>query len=710
MSFLAPLFFVGLAALAVPVIVHLIQRERKDIVEFPSLMFLRKIPYQSVERRRIHNWLLLMLRAAAMALLIAAFARPFLFRNPLQAAGEATGAREIVILLDRSASMGYGDHWQRAQEAARKAVEGVGREDQATLILFGTGTEEAVRATSDRGRLHTAIDAASVSSEATRYAPALRWAQSHLTRSALPRKEVVFISDFQKTGWERQEEITMPEGTVITPVSVATLETSGLAVASVSLQRTSFSNEERVTITAGLTNRGAAPFNSVPVTLEVDGRPVETKSLSIGPNASGSVTFAQITASQPNMRATIRAGSDALPRDNAFHFVISPSRPVSVLIIQRDASPASDLYLQTALSISKTPPFRVDFVPVSRVTPTNFERRSVVVLRDVTALSSQTDASVKRFVEQGGGLFVIVAENSPWGGGEMPLMPGTLGAPVERLSSGSSGTLGFLDYSHPVFDDFKDPRNGTFTGIRFYQYRTLSPAPTDRVLARYDDGAAALVERRVGSGRVIAFTSTLDPSWTNFPQQIMYPVIVPELLKYLGQYEEPSAWYTVGRMLDISVPLGAIVREGTAGDIKDATRKTSAVVVSPSGKQATMGEGGSQTIELAEQGFYSIRMQGTGERRPYEVAVNLDPAESDLSALSPTDFLGNATGRAAAVTPTGQSLERPELTPADMEKKQSFWWFLLVGGVLALLAEAALANRLSRRFGVGLLQTGESGR
>jgi hypothetical protein len=709
MSFLAPLFFVGLAALAVPVIVHLIQRERKDIVEFPSLMFLRKIPYQSVERRRIHNWLLLMLRAAAMALLIAAFARPFLFRNPLQAAGEATGAREIVILLDRSASMGYGDHWQRAQEAARKAVEGVGREDQATLILFGTGTEEAVRATSDRGRLHTAIDAASVSSEATRYAPALRWAQSHLTRSALPRKEVVFISDFQKTGWERQEEITMPEGTVITPVSVATLETSGLAVASVSLQRTSFSNEERVTITAGLTNRGAAPFNSVPVTLEVDGRPVETKSLSIGPNASGSVTFAQITASQPNMRATIRAGSDALPRDNAFHFVISPSRPVSVLIIQRDASPASDLYLQTALSISKTPPFRVDFVPVSRVTPTNFERRSVVVLRDVTALSSQTDASVKRFVEQGGGLFVIVAENSPWSG-EMPLMPGTLGAPVERLSSGSSGTLGFLDYSHPVFDDFKDPRNGTFTGIRFYQYRTLSPAPTDRVLARYDDGAAALVERRVGSGRVIAFTSTLDPSWTNFPQQIMYPVIVPELLKYLGQYEEPSAWYTVGRMLDISVPLGAIVREGTAGDIKDATRKTSAVVVSPSGKQATMGEGGSQTIELAEQGFYSIRMQGTGERRPYEVAVNLDPAESDLSALSPTDFLGNATGRAAAVTPTGQSLERPELTPADMEKKQSFWWFLLVGGVLALLAEAALANRLSRRFGAGLLQTGESGR
>jgi hypothetical protein len=695
MSFLAPLFFVGLAAIAVPILVHLIQRERKEIIEFPSLMFLRKIPYQSVERRRIHNWLLLLLRAAAMALLIAAFARPFLMRDPLKAASATAGARDIVILLDRSASMGYGDHWDRAKEAARKVIQSVGSEDQATLLLFGTGTEEAVRGTSDRGRLETAVKEATVSSEATRYAPALRWAQSHLTRSQLPRKEVVLISDFQRTGWERQEDIHMPEGTTVTPVSVAS-ETSGLSVASVALQRASFSNEERVTVTAGLTNRGPQPFTNVPVTLDVEGRAVESKPVTVAPNASASVTFAQVTAAQPNMRATVRAGSDAMPKDNVFHFVISPSRPVSVLMIQPDGANATmSMFLNTALGVSTSPPFKVDAVPVARVTPASFERRSVVILNDVTALSTQTDASLKRFVEQGGGLFIVLAEHSPWSGGETPLLPGTLGAPVERLINGTSATIGFIDYSHPVFDDFKDPRNGTFTDIRFYQYRSLNPAATDRVLARFDDGAAALVERRVGSGRVIAFTSTVDSSWSNFPTRPMFPVVLPEMLKYLGQYEQPLAWYTVGRMLDISVPLGAIVREGTAGETKDTTRKASAVVVSPSGKQDKMGEGGSPSIELAEQGFYSIRMQGTGERRPYEVAVNLDPAESDLSPLSPTEFLGSATGR-AAVTPTGQSLERPEMTPADMEKKQSFWWFLLVGGVLLLLAEAVLANRLSR--------------
>ncbi len=81
MGFLTPLFLAGLAGLAVPVIIHLIQRERKTVVEFPSLMFLRRIPYQSVRRRNIRNWPLLLLRLAALALIVAAFARPFLRRD-----------------------------------------------------------------------------------------------------------------------------------------------------------------------------------------------------------------------------------------------------------------------------------------------------------------------------------------------------------------------------------------------------------------------------------------------------------------------------------------------------------------------------------------------------------------------------------------------------------------------------------------------------
>src|SRR5688500_2356195 len=103
MSFLTPLFLIGLAGLAIPVLIHLIQRERKNVVQFPSLMFLSRIPYQSVQRRRIRHWMLLLMRLGALALIVLAFARPFLRRT--EAAAGGAGPREVVLLLDRSYSM-----------------------------------------------------------------------------------------------------------------------------------------------------------------------------------------------------------------------------------------------------------------------------------------------------------------------------------------------------------------------------------------------------------------------------------------------------------------------------------------------------------------------------------------------------------------------------------------------------------------------------
>src|SRR5437016_2724842 len=163
MSFLAPAFLIGLSALAIPVFIHLIQRERKRVIEFPSLMFVRRIPYQSVRRRRIRHWMLLLMRAAAIAMIVAAFARPFLPPGAA-AAAIAGGSREVVIVLDQSASMGFGDHWKRAQDAAHQAVRGIGGEDRATLVLFSRNAEENMRATPDRGRLDAAINAARVGS------------------------------------------------------------------------------------------------------------------------------------------------------------------------------------------------------------------------------------------------------------------------------------------------------------------------------------------------------------------------------------------------------------------------------------------------------------------------------------------------------------------------------------------------------------------
>src|SRR3954463_2407762 len=215
MAFLAPFFLLASAAIAVPIAVHLIQRERSRVVQFPSLMFVQKIPYQSVRRRRIRHWSLLLMRCAALLLIVAAFARPFL-KQGVVAAAAVGGTREIVVLLDHSASMGYGDHWQKAKDAAHQAVRALSNNDKATLVLFSRNAEESMRATGDRARLDVAIDSAKVDADSTRYGPALKLAESILLRSTARRRETVLISDFQRNGWTGSEDVHFPAGYVLT--------------------------------------------------------------------------------------------------------------------------------------------------------------------------------------------------------------------------------------------------------------------------------------------------------------------------------------------------------------------------------------------------------------------------------------------------------------------------------------------------------------
>src|SRR5919106_844452 len=120
MGFLTPVFLAGLAALSVPILVHLTHRPRSETVPFPSLMFLQRIPYRSSRRRSLRHWLLFALRCAAFALLAFAFARPFFaVSGPAVSAGGE--ARTRVVLLDRSGSMAHGGRWPKAVAAARRA-------------------------------------------------------------------------------------------------------------------------------------------------------------------------------------------------------------------------------------------------------------------------------------------------------------------------------------------------------------------------------------------------------------------------------------------------------------------------------------------------------------------------------------------------------------------------------------------------------------
>jgi hypothetical protein len=677
MSFLTPLFFVGLGAIVVPILVHLIQRERKRVVEFPSLMFVQRIPYQSVRRRRIRHWFLLLMRAAAIALFVAAFARPF-FPQRAAAMAAAGGSREIVILLDQSASMGYGDHWERAKSAARDAIRSIGVNDRASLVLFARNAEESLRATSDRGRLEAAVNTARVISASTRYGPALQLAESILAQSTLPRREVILISDFQKSGWTGAEEINFGENVQLTPVSIASEATTNLSVPSVTFARSAFSGQERITLTAGIANKSADPADRVPVSLDIEGHQLETVSISVAPNASASVAFAPFTLAEPAVRGTVRAGSDPLGADNVFHFVITPGKPISVLVIDSGNARNSSFYLSKALSIGNAPAFQTEIVPTSRATSAMLDKSAVVILNDAMVPLGIPRDVLRRYVERGGGLLVVLGQQSSWPTTEADLLPGKIGAVVDR-SSGRGATLG-LDYSHQAFEVFKAPRSGDFSAARVLRYRALETGPQDRVLARFDDGAVAAAERRVGTGRVVVWSTSLDDSWNDLALKPVYLPLVHQLVKYLAQYEQPTAWQTVGQVVDLSSLLKG---------------RADRVVVTPATERVTVPSNEPGLLELNEQGVYEIRSASAPSARPDRIAVNLDPAESDLAPLDPQELVAAVTGRAGPGA--GERQAPAEMTAVEAERQQGLWWYLLLAGMALLAAETAIANHLSRK-------------
>ena len=678
MSFIAPLFFAALAALAIPVLIHLIQREKKQIIRFPSLMFVQRVPYRSVQRRRIHNWLLLCVRLAALTLIVLAFARPFLFRdNP--AAGGGEGAREVVILLDQSYSIGYGDRWERARAAAYDAINGLGPNDRASVVLFSSGAEIALRSSTaaDKAQMTAAVAAAKTNDGATRFSPALKVAGSILADSPLPRREVVLISDFQRGGWRGEEGARLPRGTTLTPVAIGgAVDQPNVTITAVSLARTAFESQERIAVTAALVNRSTRPLSGGQITLELGGRPIESEPLNVDANGSASVTFQPVTVASSNQRGTVRVGADALAADNAFNFVLSPAQPLRVIVVDRSGTATPALYVTRALAIGDAPRFDTTVRQPENLSDDDLRRAGVIILNDIP-VTAALGRRLQRFVEGGGGLLVAFGPRATWPQ-EADLLPATIEGPVDR-SRGESARIGALEYGHAVFEPFRAPRSGDFASARFYGYRAVTAKPETQVLARFDGGAPALVERRVGTGRVLLWASTLDLSWSDLPLKPVFLPFVHRAMRHLAAYAEPAPWLTVGQVLDASA--------GPAG-----AQPAGRVVLTPGGGRMAVDEEGSEVLELAEQGFYEVRGRA-GDAALTVVASNVDPAESDLTAMDPKEIVAAAIGGSG--DEAGAAADAPQ-TPESQERSQRLWWYLLMAGILLLGADTIISNRLSK--------------
>jgi hypothetical protein len=688
-SFLTPLFAAGLAALAIPILVHLVHKERKEATPFPSLMFLRRTPYQHSRRQRIRHWLLFAMRALAFLLVAAAFARPVFSRAPA-ATATTGGGREVVILLDQSFSMRYSDRWANALAAARRAIDGLAAGDRGTVILFDDAAHVVSEPSDDRARLRASIDSARPTDGATRYAPALLLARRTIAASRLPKREVVFISDFQRSGWDLTEEARLPAGTAITPVDVAAGEVRDRAVRAVELRRESSGAMERIAVSARIANVGPAA-RGVEATLEVGGRAVQTARVDLAADAGGLVTFPAVAVPEAPQRAAIRLNADNLSGDDVFNFVLERTPSINVLIVESPgAADERGLYLRRALEIGDRPSFDLAQRRASQVTAADFAGRKLVILNDAVLTPGDAGRRLESFVRSGGGLIIALGEASgPRAWGSSPLLPATVGDAVDRLGE-KGAVLGFLDHSHPALAIFGASRSGDLSSARFFRYRAL--ATDSGVMARFDNGSVALAEHRVGRGRVLVWASSFDALWNDLPRQPVFLPFVHQLAQYAAAYRARRSIYEVGDAVDLApdaTPRGT-ADSGSVGQTSEAF-----VAVAPSGARVRVGgAGGVPALLPREAGMYEVRRAGSPGERPRLVAVNPASRELEFARFDPSRLTNAVLPAADAAT---VAAERDERTDAStQEREQSLWWYLLLIVTGLLVGELVVADRISR--------------
>ena len=697
-GFLVPAMLAGILAIAVPIILHLRHRDKDRPFKFPSLMFLEQLPIRTAQRRRVTDWPLLLLRVLALLLLALAFARPVFTRQAI--AGADTRARAVVVLLDRSGSMAHRDVWPVALDSARKVIASLGAKDRVGVVFFDDASEIAQRMTDDKGAATAVLGAAKPLPRGTRFAPALRTARQLLLDAPYAAAEIVVISDLQRAGTTGVAGIDLPSGVTLRAINVGPADRANSAVRAVEARRVTETTPNgaraMLAVKARVVARELAAPRSVAATVVINGRDAASQTVTLT-NGESVITFPTVPVPDTDITGTVRLATDALEGDDVFRFVVPRDDAVRVALVTPDDVRGDEtLYLERALTIGRAPEIRLTRVAGTAVTAATLRDAAVVLLWDVLPGQSSVDALTK-FAQDGGGVAIVAGRRlagSAAAGGSAPsgasasasaapagragILPARINGLADRLPD-RGGTLANVRFEHPLFAPFRDAQDALLVA-RFLRYPRMDVNQGSDVLARFDDGLPAIVERRQGAGRVLLLATALEGVSSDFPLQPAFLPFLRQLVMHTSGRDATPLWRTTAD--NWSLP------EQVANPVVRAPDES---LIRPRNDSA----GGA--VPLADAGHYSV-FSGTASGIPRGVvAVNVPVTESDLTPIDPKELLlGVRTSEELAVADSAVP------TPDALERRQNAWRILLVIVALALLGETFMATRgwraVARRY------------
>lgn len=672
--FLAPAFFFGLLAIAVPLWLHRVARANPTKHQFASLMLLEASDVQRTAKRTLRYWLLLALRIALLVLLVLAFAG--LLVPPRAVPTVNADARLHAIVLDTSFSMQYGDRWKKALDAAESVLAKLRPSDRVMLVA-GAGrriqiVQEAVSG-SDVGVIRAAMRSLQPGIDRLDYGLMMTTSKGWLGEPRLPTQLHV-ISDMQQSASPlRFADLAPPSDTEIVMHDVGDDGASNVFVSSAGLtaldSRTlevhvaasgDAAERREVILTVNGKEQGRRPveFAAQPASMSSRGTEGGAAGEPRSTLRSEAVQFTDLDLSAGTHRIEVRLEpADQLPQDDVFFVAIEHNDP-KVMLVSRASNADEAAYFGAAIESLTAPRLSVERATVSEAEARRLDAYSAVVVADSSVLSSAAAERIREYVSSGGALLATLGIGATSERGE-PLS----GLKVRGVRN-VTASVGFVEASHPALRDAND-----WHSVRFFRRAEVEPGPGDRVLIALDDGSPLLLERSVGAGRMLLLTAPLDRDWNDLAVHPLFVRFVSEVARYLTGQDALTASARVGTavMTGLTAASGGQIFDPQGQRVLNLADTTSADRLIPE-----------------RTGFYEVR-SGQGVRW---IAVNVDARESDLSRMPPESLRRWESLK----TPGSAASAQAQAASPQPERPRSLGYLLLLAAAVLVVIEFIMGN------------------
>jgi len=684
MSFLAPLFALGALAIIGPILFHLIRRTTREVTPFSTLMFLQPSPPRVTKRSRLENLWLLLLRCLVLALLALAFARPFL-PTATPAPPPGSGQR-TVILVDTSASMRREKLWPDALSRVEARLRAVKPGDEIALLAFDRlpqlviGFEEWRKLPMDE-RAPTAsqrLAALAPDWSATNLDAALLRAIETLDQAGetMPgRREIVIVSDLQEGArLDGLQGFQWPRGLTVTldPVSATALQNASMAWISESEETDKPGDDTPLRLR--VTNAASAKREQFPVRWMTD---AATPSAPVDAYVPAGQSRIVRVPKPPTGATALTLSGDDTDFDNTLHLLPPQAAQLPILFVGADADedPRGSLYyLRRAFPKTARQNVQITAHRGAEAVPGfQLQQAQLLVLGDSAGDASL--AAARQFAREGRTVVApLTAASSAQSIARLLAIPAL---PATEAPAKDYALLAQIDFAHPLFAAFADPRFSDFTKIHWWKHRRLDLAALKdaRAIARFDDGDPAIVQVPLGKGSVVIFTSSWRPLDSQFALSSKFVPLLHALLEQSSNLPAQKAQYFIGEEVPLpggAQPLNVRQPDGTA-------------VAAPAGSKFSATD---------QPGIYAVT-PGT-----LRFVVNLAPDESRLAVLPPERFISLGVPlRTGRETPAEIALREGQAQATEIESQQKLWRWLLVAALGLLLLETLFAGKLSRTSG-----------